>query len=454
MKSIQARLGVGLGSSLVILFVIQWFVVTYTINHLTDEIFQTRLEHDAESLMAAVIVVDSGKISLPFASITDVYQRPFSGHYFRIDGPVNTIRSRSLWDEDLKTGGMNMKPGKVYMHYLDGPLDQPMLVYGIKIKKRGQVLTIHAAHDITDFQRDMVEFQVSYATISVAALLILMFLQTATIRQGLKPISDAQMQLAAMRRGETRKLDEDAPTEVQPLVLEINRLVELLSQRIERSRNALGNLAHALKAPLTVMNNTANGQIFKDQPELRSTLLEQTDYMRQLIERELKRARLAGVSEPGKYFNLSKDLTPMISMLESIYREKDLALDINLPENAVCSLDREDMMELFGNLLDNACKFAKNIVRFTAVHSNSLVVIVEDDGPGVEEAKINELLKRGVRIDESTLGHGLGLSIVKDTVTHYNGKLEMGRSVDLKGFKITITLPVNERSLKLADIKL
>jgi len=443
MKSIQARLGVGLGASLVILFVVQWFVVTYTINHLTDEIFQTRLEHDAESLMAAVIVVNSGKISLPFASTTDVYQRPFSGHYFRIDGPVNTIRSRSLWDEDLKVGGMEMKTGKIYIHYFDGPLDQPMVVYGVRIKKRGKMITIHAAHDISDFQQDMTEFRISYTTISISAFLILIFLQTATIRQGLKPISHAQKQLAAMRRGETRVLDENAPSEVQPLVMEINRLLELLGQRIERSRNALGNLAHALKAPLTVMTNTANSQAFNSQPAFRDTFLQQTDYMRQLVERELKRARLAGVSEPGKHFNLSKDLAPMISMLESIYRTKDLALDINLPENVVCNLDREDMMELFGNLLDNACKFANTMVRFTAVHSTSLIVTVEDDGPGVAEEKIDELLKRGVRIDESTIGHGIGLSIVKDTVTHYKGKLQMGRSKDLKGFKIVISLPLS-----------
>lgn len=451
MKSIQARLGVGLGASLVVLFAFQWFVVTYTISHLTDEIFRTRLEHDAQSLMAAVIVVDSGKISLPFASITDVYQRPFSGHYFRIDGPVNTIRSRSLWDEDLKVDKMNMKPGKVYMHYIKGPLDQPMLVYGVKINKRGKELTIHAAHDISDFQSDMLEFRISYATISASALLILIFIQTATIRRGLKPISQAQKQLVAMRRGDIRKLDEDAPVEVQPLVMEINRLVNLLSERIERSRNALGNLAHALKAPLTVMNNTANLAELKEQAEIKETLLHQTDYMRQLVERELKRARLAGVSEPGKYFNLSKDLAPMISMLESIYREKDLALDINLPENVVCNLDREDMMELLGNLLDNACKFAKNMVRFTAKVNDALVVVVEDDGPGVEKEKIKELLKRGVRIDESTIGHGLGLSIVKDTVTHYKGTLEMGRSQDLRGFKIMITLPLQEGCRSAGD---
>jgi len=448
MKSIQARLGVGLGASLVVLFIVQWIIVTYTITHLTDEIFQTRLEHDAESLMAAVIVVDSGKISLPFASITDVYQRPFSGHYFKIDGPVNTVRSRSLWDEDLKFEGMDMKPGKVYLHYLNGPLNQPMLVYGMKIKKRGTVITIHAAHDISDFQNDMVEFRISYATISVSALLVLLFLQVATIRQGLKPIDQARKQLAAMRRGETRELDENAPSEVQPLVMEINRLVNLLSQRIQRSRNALGNLAHALKAPLTVMNNTASDAL-KNNPKLKQSIQQQTDYMRQLVERELKRARLAGVSEPGKHFNLSKDLAPMIAMLESIYRAKDLALDIDLPENVTCNLDREDMMELFGNLLDNACKFANNMVRFSASNTDTLVVTVEDDGPGVEDEKINELLKRGVRIDESTLGHGLGLSIVKDTVTHYNGRLEMGRSKDLGGFKIVISLPLNRQQILL-----
>jgi len=442
MKSIQARLGFGLGITIAILFILQWLVVNYTIRHITDEIFETRLQHDTDSLLAALVVLESGKITLPFASVSDVYHRPFSGHYFKIDSPVNAIRSRSLWDTDLKVEHFDMKMGDVYYHHLDGPLNQSLLVYGIKIKKRGKVINVHVAHDVTDFERDMIELQISYATISLLALIILLFLQNATIRRGLEPVATAQKQLSAMQRGEIKLLDENAPTEVKPMVHEINRLVNLLSQRIERSRNALGNLAHALKSPLTVINNMAETSELKQHPEMNQTLLQQTKYMQQLIERELKRARLAGVSEPGKHFNLTNDIDQLVTMLESIYRSKDLALDIDVPSDCTCPLDREDMMELIGNLLDNACKNANRMVRFTAIVNEQLIVRVEDDGPGVEDEKIDELLKRGVRIDESTLGHGLGLAIVKDAVKHYRGRLEMGRSKDLGGFSVTFALPL------------
>lgn len=447
MKSIQARLWLGLGIALVVLFLLQWAVVNYTIRHSTNEIFQTRLEQDSDSIIAALVVLDSGKISLPFASVSDVYQHPFSGHYYRIDSPVNSLRSRSLWDRDLKIEKFKMELGKIYFHRIIGPLNQPLLVYGITVKKRGKVITIHVAHDVTDLENDMFGLQVTYGTISLSAFLILLILQTAIIRKGLSPITKAQQQLQAMQRGEVKALNEDAPSEVKPLVLEINRLVNLLSQRIQRSRNALGNLAHALKAPLTVMTNTANSEEMKKlTPNPHKVILQQSQYMRELVERELKRARLAGVSEPGKYFNVSKDTEPLITMLESIYRSKDLALDINVPENISCPLDREDMMELIGNLLDNACKNAKNLVSFTAVVTDRLTIRVEDDGPGVPEDKINELLKRGTRIDESTLGHGLGLSIVKDAVDHYHGRLEMGRSQKYGGFMIMISLPFGKET--------
>jgi len=442
MRSIQARLGIGLGSSLVILFLLQWAIVNYTLRHLTEEILIDQLRHDADSLIAALVVVNSGKISLPFAAISDVYHRPFSGLYYRIDGPENTLRSRSLWDADLEIDHFDMNLGEENIHHLLGPLHQPLTIFGIKFKKRGQIINIHVAHDITDTEQDISDLQINYASISLSALLILLYLQVETVQRGLKPLEAAKKQLVAMRRGEVSELHEDVPAELKPMVREINRLVSLLSQRISRSRNALGNLAHALKAPLSVLKNVATSNDLKQFEELNHSLLTQTDNMRQLVDRELKRARLAGISEPGKYFDLTKDIEPLISTLESVYRSKDLAMDINIPENISCSLDREDMMELVGNILENACKFAKVMVRFTIMVSDEISFCVEDDGPGVAEDKISELLKRGVRIDESTIGHGLGLAIVKDAVDHYKGRIEMGRSNDLGGFMIKIILPL------------
>jgi len=440
MDSIQARLAVWLGSFLVFVFILQWVIVNFTIHHLTDEVFQTRLQQDADSLLAALIVVDTGNISLPFVSVSDVYHRPFSGHYYRIDSSMTTLRSRSLWDSDLPT--IKLELGESVMLRITGPLSQPLLIYATKIKKHNKFVSIYVAHDITDFEEDVTEFQFSYITLSLIALIILLGLQTIAIRRGLRQIKVAKQQLIAMQRGDITVLDEDAPTEIKPLVQEINRLVNLLSQRIQRSRNAMGNLAHALKAPLTVLTGTANSEEIRKHKAMNKNMLQQVDFMRQLIERELKRARLSGVSEPGKHFNVSEDVLPLIEMLETIYRSKDLAMDVNIPQNITCPLDRDDMVELFGNLLDNACKYTHKMVRVSVQVSDSLDFLVEDDGPGVPKENIKELLKRGVRIDESKIGHGLGLAIIKDTVVHYNGSIEMGRSRDLGGFAIRVVLPL------------
>lgn len=442
MKSIQTRLAFSLAGSLVILFTLFWAIVNYSIRHVSDEIIHNRLQQDADSLIAALIILDSGKISLPYASISDVYSQPFSGHYYRIDGPVNTLRSRSLWDEDLPN--FHLKLGEHRFMGTIGPLSQQMFTHAQMIKKGDRLIAINIAHDVTDLESDVKELQISYAFISGAALLVLIVFQTVLIRKNLQPVQRAQKQIMAMQRGEIGKLDSDVPSELKPLVTEINRLVSLLSQRIQRSRNSLGNLAHALKAPLTVLTQIANEKEQKENGQLNNRLTHQTVYMRELIERELKRARLACASGPGRHLRLPDDINALVDMLETIYRDKDLAMDINVPSNINVPLDREDMMELIGNITDNACKHARKMIRFTIVAGKDLIVVVEDDGPGVPESKINELSKRGARIDESKVGHGLGLAIVSDTVKHYGGIMQLGASKDLGGFRISIKIPLSE----------
>ncbi len=440
MKSIQARLAIGLGGSLIILFVLQWAIVHYFIRHVTDEIIHARLQQDADTLISTLIVLDSGKISLPFTRISDVYHRPFSGHYYRIDGPVNTLRSRSLWDEDLPD--LHLKLGEHRFVATVGPLGQKMFTHAQMVQKNGKNIVINIAHEVSDLESDVTELQYSYVVMSILAFLVLLTLQTGLVRTSLKPVRNTQKEIMSMRRGDIGKLDDNVPTEMQPLVREINRLVNLLGQRIQRSRNSLGNLAHALKAPLTVITQIANEKEIREMRSLRERLVHQTQFMQEMIERELKRARLAGTSEPGRYFNLEKDIGDIVSMLETIYRDKDLAMDINVQPGVSVPLDREDLMELVGNLLDNACKHARNLVRLNAVTGKFLLITVEDDGPGVAADKIEELTKRGTRIDESKVGHGLGLAIVTDTVKHYGGTVDMGRSGDLGGFRIRICLPV------------
>ncbi|MDH5545239.1 MAG: sensor histidine kinase [Gammaproteobacteria bacterium] len=441
MQSIQARLGVGLVSILIILFAIQWFVVSFAIQHLTNEFLHTQLDHESENILSALLVHNNGKVILPESRVSQMYHRPFSGHYYQIHLGENIMRSRSLWDQRLEFGPVSV--GEVQTMHVDGPLGHEIVLRVAGYEKHGLVIQIATAHEIADIKQDVVDLQIVYSGISFFALLLLIVLQVVIVSRGFRPAEIVRMQLQAMERGEIGELSDDAPTEIKPLVQEINRLLNLLSQRLDRSRNALGNLAHALKAPLTILGQLTHLPALRTAPNLRQQILNQTEAMRRLVERELKRARLAGAAGMGKRFRPDEDLPPLIEMLETVYRAKDLAIDVEYPEGQSTPLDREDMMELLGNLFDNACKWAKHIVAFyITVDGHYMTATVEDDGPGAPYEQLSKLANRGVRIDESTAGHGLGLSIVQDAVSYYNGELEFGRSTRLGGFWVRVRLPI------------
>jgi signal transduction histidine kinase len=163
--------------------------------------------------------------------------------------------------------------------------------------------------------------------------------------------------------------------------------------------------------------------------------------MRRMIDRELKRARLAGEGPSGARFLVESEVPPLMDALRQMYREKNLKLESRIPAAHSFAGDREDMLELIGNLLDNACKWARNRVRLTVETAPGLAVAIEDDGPGVSSGQLDRLIKRGVRLDESAAGHGLGLSIVNDIIRQYGGELDFDRSPDLHGLRVRVRLP-------------
>jgi len=443
-KSIQARLGIGLVSTLVILFIIQWAMVTYAIRHLSEEFLLTRLGHDAEGMLAILDVNKSGTLNLARDRVAEVYRRSFSGHYYRIEAGNRVLRSRSLWDKDLPR--IHAKPGDVIVSYVDGPAAQPLLLRTAGYEKFGVYIVISVGHDVSELNADMGELMLAYGGISVTALLLLIVMQMLTVRRGLKPIEIVRTQLRAMERGEIAELSENAPQEIRPLVQEVNRLLRLLTQRAHRSRNSVGNLAHALKTPLTVLAQLSNERAIKNQPDLARRYIEQVEIIRRLTDRELKRARLAGPGISGRRFDPASDIPPLISTLESIHRKKDLAFDIDYPEEAKTAVDREDMLELLGNLVDNACKWARKRVKLEVQVGTDIVFLVEDDGPGVPPERMAQLAQRGVRVDEGTSGHGLGLAIVSDTADHYGGDVYFGRSARLGGFMVRVRIPLRRKA--------
>jgi signal transduction histidine kinase len=243
-----------------------------------------------------------------------------------------------------------------------------------------------------------------------------------------------------LEQGDRAQLDTDVPQEVAALVHEVNWLLKALDQRLQRSRNALGDLAHALKTPLTVLQQLPREDALKSQPEICHILQTQTNNMQSIMERVLKRARMAGAGPTLAKFDINQEIPALIKVLQSMYRDKNLTISFVAPETGILLIDREDMLELTGNLLDNACKWAKSRINLYFDINHDVRLIVEDDGPGVSDVDIATLTQRGTRLDEAVNGHGLGLSIAQLIAEQQGGQLNLRRSNDLGGFCVEALL--------------
>ncbi len=447
MRSLQARLATGLIVSLVLLFLLQWWIVSAAIRYLTESYVASRLQHDKENLLAALLINnENASASLDPERIDPVYKRVFSGHYYQIRIGETELRSRSLWDQALSIPPV--KAGDQTTLRAAGPQGQALLLSVGGFRKRDQGVTIAVAEDLSAAEADFRRFQLLYGLVSLAALGVLILAQRRLIVAGLAPLEKVRQEVLSLERGEIGRLREEVPGEVQPLIREINRLLEAMQQRLQRSRNAMGNVAHALKGPLTLLVQLADREEMKTAPSLRQELMERTETIRHLLERELKRARLAGRAQPGQPMALGEEVRHLADALKRIYHEKSLEIACAVPTEPVVIGDREDMLELLGNLLDNACKWGRHNVSLRLEQgAEGVLIFVEDDGPGCPPEALQRLSDRGVRIDESTVGHGLGLAIVKEIVTQYSGEIGFGRSERLGGFLVRVKLPPYRHTL-------
>ena len=436
MQSIQAKLSTGLLLSLIVAFTALWILVSINIQFLAKEYIASRLEHDAEVLLNTIHFDEHEIITLDASHIDLIYNQPFSGHYYVITSDEQSISSRSLWDHNLKTVSVNT--GQQSRTLQTGPDQQSLLLVSKGYKKKGKRLTITVAEDLNPINKNITQFKYWFSAMALGMLLTLVVLQVLILRISLKSVTRLHTELKSLQQGKLSKLSTDAPDELRPLIEEVNHLLSITQQRLQRSRNALSDLAHAIKKPLTVIKQITDNYTIPD--TARITLLKQTDDIYQISDHILKRARLAGHSHSGALFSFSQDLPALIKTLDMMYVHKTIQLTYHAPDNINCPIDREDMLELLGNLLDNAYKWATHKVRLTLSVDSDIHIRVEDDGPGTDLEKINELSKRGVRLDEKIQGHGFGLAITADIVHDYNGSIRFKHSNELGGFQADITL--------------
>ena len=261
------------------------------------------------------------------------------------------------------------------------------------------------------------------------------------VRFGLQPLFRIQRALSAIRSGESRRLEGAYPSEIQPLARELNALIDHSETLIERAQTHVGNLAHGLKTPLSVLANEARD----DRSSFGELVDRQTTLMRQQVEHHLARARAAATSNIlGARSEIAPVLADLKRTLERIHGERDISIEVDSPSNLIFRGARHDLEEMLGNLMDNACKWARSRVRVRAGRrEDTILLTIEDDGDGLPPSKRDEVLKRGRRLDESVPGTGLGLSIVVDLASLYGGGLELG-DADLGGLSVRLKLPAGE----------
>lgn len=440
MRSLQSKLSNGLILSLIAVFSILWLLISFSIQSLAEEYIASRLRHDAEMLLSTVRFNTDGQMTLDETAIDLVYSKPFSGHYFRITSGNQTVTSRSLWDQRLTS--VEVKAGETIRGYQDGPDQQSLLLLSNGFKKQGHSLSVTVAEDLNPVKENISQFQKRFAISAIAMLLLLVVFQIFILRHSLKSLVQLRAELKALQHGETEQLNTDTPAELRPLVREVNHLLSVMAKQLHRSRYSLGDLAHEIKKPLTVMQQLVNKHQTTMPADVRETLAKQTMDINRITDRILKRARLAGHHRGAMRFSLNQDLPDLLDTLDLMYTDKAVKVRVEVDEECNYQIDREDMLELLGNLLDNAYKWAKHTVNISIKDNSGLSICIEDDGPGVDAEKLQQLDQRGVRLDETKQGHGLGLAIASDMVREYNGSLSFSRSDTLGGFRVDITLPV------------
>jgi signal transduction histidine kinase len=416
---------------------LQWVLADRAIVYLVEREMESRLRHDADTLLATVAVTDAGRLECDSQAPGTIYSREYSGHYYVIAANGRRTQSASFGTSPV-FDPPNGPPES--LNHLVGPRGQPLLVLTTHAMRDGQPIALSLGEDLSPMRRELTRFRMVFLLVSLAVVACATAFQERELRWALRPLVRIREAVQRVREHGAQIEVAEAPTEVRPLVDEINRLLSFVDRRLRQSRTAIGNLSHAVKTPLTAVFRLLDDSRIAAFPGLQQQLQEQARAIQVRIDRELKRARLAGDAPTAATFDPQEELPALVQLLTHIHREKQPAIEW-VASPGPLPFDRQDMMELIGNLADNACKWARHRVRIEIRRTNGLTVLVSDDGPGCSSEQLESLGTRGHRVDESVPGSGLGLAIAKEIVEFSGGSLVLARSTSLGGLEVTAQFP-------------
>ncbi|WP_210394805.1 sensor histidine kinase [Motiliproteus sediminis] len=438
MSSIERRVSSSLIITLAAAFILLATLAEYGVKRLSHSFVATRLQHDADTLINALQTLPDGSLSLNADQLPTVYRRVRSGHYYQLAIPAQQtrLRSRSLWDNTPPM--TSLAAGASQLDVVRTPQEH-WLVWQQGIDYDNTAVTLWLAEDLLPVEQQWHRFSRWLWLVMGTTLLGLWLLQRHLLRRSFSEINAVRNAVRQLQQGEIEQLSQAVPTEIRPLTEEINHLVGRLEQRIARSRSAMGNLAHELKRSLQRLQSSAEQLPVEQRSEVRLALAD----IQRLVERELQRARIAGSPHPGRRLRPETDLPDLIRVLERIHPA--VRFQLSPPPAGELPFDRDDLLELTGNLLDNAAKFGADQVGVSLLRQpQQWVLTVSDNGPGIPPERCDELCLRGSRIDEHVEGHGLGLSICQMIVTSYAGELRLLPATTASGLRVEVSLPVQD----------
>lgn len=444
-KSLSVRLLLSAGLVLAAFFALASVVLEQGFRESAEQALKEKLQVHVYSLLSAAELKNSGDLSMPTGLPEPRFATPGSGLY----GFIHSAKKNPIWRSPSAIG-LNVTPppelsagntaflmaehGRYALHYA-------VIWKNVVGVEREYIFTV--TEDAQFVSSQVEQFRKTLRVWLLTLGLVLILIQLILLRWGIKPLRVIVKDLAAIEKGRKTHLDGDYATELEGLAGNLNAFINSERAHLERYRNALADLAHSLKTPLSILRGCADS--FSVNKE---TVKEQILRMDEIVEYQLQRAAAKGEHKTAGAVNLSAVIKKISASLGKVYIDKNITFDITVPKQSLVYCDEGDLYEIAGNLMDNACKWCGSAVKVNVFLNQSkgrqnfaVLLEIEDDGPGIPAGKLAEILKRGVRADENIHGHGIGMAVVNELVGLLGGLLEGQKSETLYGMKWSVYLP-------------
>jgi two-component system sensor histidine kinase PhoQ len=417
-------------------------VIGLTLTNAFDQQLSIAMKNELTAYSYSILTVaevDNSELLMPEYLLENQFNISQSGLYALINSlPKKSFSAKALWQSQslltlpLQTLSAEFIPSPKIGENIFSVITlegRKHLLYSFSVSFSDNAqpfpITLHLIKDQKEFLLALSDFKQQLWSWLIFLMLVFIVIQVAWLLWTLKPLKVLAHELTTIEQGKKNTLDAHYPLELQQVTSQLNTLLLTEQNQRKRYRNALADLAHSLKNPLAVMQSEAS---------LSKQVHQQISLINNIIEHQLKRAQSAGESSWHLGVEVKPLLDKLIASLMKVYQDKQLRFNVNVDNKALFKGDEADLMEMLGNLADNACKAAKSTVAVTVkVNNKQLTITVEDDGVGIESSQQQAILARGTRADTYHAGHGIGLAIVRDLVSSYQGQLSLSTSTSLGG---------------------